>query len=260
MRIRLLLLGLLFLCQQAMTQNRFGYLGDEYLDDIYLGISASYSFVRNVEAPHPEDHSLNGFTASIDLRRTSWDVGDRKYMMKYKLLADVFLIVENQINSDGSQYYRSQESFITNGLLGWHSWAWGIFANEKISLGLGLNLNDYFIGTSYYNDTTKKLYSPEPSGYHFAAGPNFMLDYIMNKFVMFHFQSAYSISYYRFVTMSYAIKDDSYPKPHFFQFSLEAQSPWGFYLAADFNGLINRGDLPAKTRRLDLLFGFKFVL
>ena len=253
----------LFIGLTSMGQPVFKYLGDDYTGEMYLGTSATYSFLSNNEAPNPELHKLKGFSAKVDLRSTPWELGTVKYFMQYKLLGDLALIVDNQINDDGSAYYRQVSSSITNGLLGWHSFGWTFISNPRMSIALGANINDYFFGATYKVDSLPQsgnLASPEPQGYYFAAGPSVLADIKLNNYLLLHLHGAYSFSYWRAVSLSYASEDDSYPKPHFYQITTELMSPWGVFLGMDYNTLVNRGDLPNNTRRLDFQLGFRWVL
>lgn len=262
--LRILSLTIIFISINLYSQNAgfvFKYLGDEYTNETYLGVSASYTFLSNAAAPYAENHAINGWTGRVDIRRTGWDKGELKYMMNYKLLGDLILILENQVNADGKKYYRSESSSITNGPLGWHSFAWGFLNSDIYSLGFGFNMNDYILGASYYKDSLRnKMVSDEPQGYYFGAGPAFCADFRISNWVMIHFQSSYSFSYWRPVSLSYATVDNSYPKPHFFHSTLEMMSPWGLFFGIDYSQIINRGNLPNKIKRTDLLLGFRFVL
>ena len=48
--------------------------------------------------------------------------------------------------------------------------------------------------------------------------------------------------------------------PIFFQTQLEIQSRWGFYAALHFQKMINRGNLPNQTKRIDAVLGFRFMI
>lgn len=246
---------------QAQHTHFFPYLGDEYLGYSYLGTSASYTRSWNNEAPNPDAHNELGWTAKIDIRTVNWAPGSLKYYFQYKMLGDVLTILDNRLMGDGSKYSRHQESILSNGILGWHSIGWTAWSNEQISLAPAFNLNDYFFGSSYKMDSvSNELRSPEPQGYFFAAGPAVLIDWKFSRFALLHLHAAYSFSYWRAVSLSYAEEDNGYPKPHFYQFSAEVLSPWGVFLGLDYNAVVNRGNLPNNTKRIDLLLGFRWVL
>jgi hypothetical protein len=87
-----------------------------------------------------------------------------------------------------------------------------------------------------------------------------MADYLVNDYLLINLKTSYSIAYWKAVDVSDAIKDDSYPLPHFFGTSMELLSPWGVYLEIDHNRIINRGPNPNKGSRTDFNLGFKFMI
>lgn len=245
----------------SQNLQSFTYLGDQMGGELYLGFSAEYCMLANPEAPHPDLHNIRGFSGKVDMKRIGFEKGDQQYSMEYKLLGDVALILHNQINGDGSQYYRQIGSSISNGLLGWHSWGWNVVATDRFTLATGFNLNDYFYGKTYVSDTTSNgVVSPEPQGYYFAAGPTLFSNVYLNDFLMINAKASYSFSYWRAVSLSYAVVDNNYPKPHFGSMNIELITKWGLFAGFDYNWVINRGNLPDKTSRKDFLLGFRFVL
>lgn len=241
----------------------FSYFYRTFHEETYLSIFPTFTMVRNNDAPHPSAHALNGFTGKIEMRKINFDSGEKQYIYQHKLLFDMFLIVDDQINGDGSDYYRSETSGLTNGMIGWYSFGWNIISGDRFVLNAGINLNDYFLSNSYQVDSIlNSLVSFEPQGYWFAAGPSFILSYSLNQYFIIQSHVTYSVGYWRAVSLSYAgvQEDDGYPHPHFGGLSLEIQSKYGLYAGIDHNWLINRGDIPNNTRRTDLFIGFRFPI
>ncbi len=247
---------------QAQGLAGFKYLGDSAFGEKYIGVSASYAHITNTAAPSPERHNIQGWTAKLELTKLTYEPGKIKSKHQHRLFADMFLILENQVNGDGSKFKRQIESDISTGILGWHSWGWNLTNYNKLSVALGVNLNDYFYGKTYNVDTTglmPELLSPEPQGYYFTAGPSLFVDYALNKYVLLQALTTYSLAYWKAVGLEYGVNDPSYPKPHFVGLYAELVTKWGFFVSYDYNFVVNRGNNPDKTKRRDLNIGFRFV-
>lgn len=255
--------ALLFSFSETNSQslNEFRYFNREYADDLYLGIFPTFTFVSNGEAPNSTAHRIAGFTGKLDLRKVNFEMGERRFLYQHKLLFDMLLIIENQVTDDGSAYYRSEESGLTTGFIGWTSWAWNMFGNERYCVAPGVNINDYFLTNSYkLKAGSDNLTTIEPQGYWFAAGPSVFFDYALHNNFLLQTHASYSFGVWRAVNLEYDDTqiDDSYPNPHFGGLNFELHTRWGFFTGLDYNFLINRGDNPNNTNRLDVLIGFRF--
>lgn len=261
-RLTLLVLMCITLSANSQDLSRFYYFDKPYEDDTYLDISLTFSFLRNPVAPYPSEHHLNGKSGDLSMRSIHYGLGESRFLYKHKLLFDLFLIVENQVNGDGSAYYRQVESSVTNGIIGWFSFGWNFISTDRLCMALGGNLNDYFLGNTYRIDTFGHVKSYEPQGYWFAAGPSLFADYALTDFLVLHSHFSYSIGYWRAVSLDYADTEinDAYPKPHVAGLNIQLQTRWGIYTGLDYTRLINRGYNPNKTTRVDILLGFKFPL
>ncbi|MCG9879619.1 MAG: hypothetical protein MH472_03380 [Bacteroidia bacterium] len=100
----------------------------------------------------------------------------------------------------------------------------------------------------------------EPQGWQIGAGPSIGLVRHLNNSFLLIGSSSYTISFAKPVDISYAKADNAYPKPHFLHGNLTLMSKWGFFAEAQFVKLLNQGNLPNSTQRLDLKLGFSFVL
>lgn len=265
MRAYLQIILIFAFCSELNAQSlqEFNYLGDPYGDGhIYLGVVAGFSNVSNWAAPHADRHLVyNTFSPKIDMRRVSFEPGAMRYYGQYKLLGDLLFIVNDQINGNGSSFYRQESSGLTNGVLGWHSWGVNVWSSNRLCLAIGLNLNDYFIGTTYEVDSIPKRVSLEPEGYYFGAGPAVFADVLLQKHLILHVHSSYTFNYWRPITLTYASNpDEDMPMPHLGGFSAELMTSLGLFAGLDYNWLINRTPYPNSTKRWDYTFGFRFVL
>ncbi len=242
--------------------NDFKYFNKEYANDNYIGIAPTIVSISNNEAPNPEQHKISGLSGTLEIRKVNFDINDSRFLYRNKLVFDLFLIVDNMINDDGNAYYRSEGSGLTTGIIGWYSKTWNIYSNQRLCLSVGGNLNDYFLTSSYRLEDTNSLSTNEPNGYYFSAGPSILFDFLVNKNFIVHAHANYSMSYWRAANNTYGdvIEDDSYPKPHFAGLNLQLQSKWGVYTEVDYNFLINRGNNPNNTKRIELIIGFKLPI
>jgi hypothetical protein len=129
-------------------------------------------------------------------------------------------------------------------------------------LAFGFNLNDYIIGSTYiYTDAQGVKQTPittEPQGYYWGGGPSLFFDYALSEKLVLQTFAAYSLAFWGPVSLSYAQEDKSYPKPHFLHLNAEIQTSFHLYGGVDFTSLINRGDLPNDTKRIDFIVGYRF--
>ena len=246
-------------CQiQAQTLSDFQYFGSNMYERTGIGFSYSATNGSNNEAPHPALHRMHHWSVKVDIKTMSCEKGGKRYYIQYKLLGDVLTVLTNQIHGSGNYINRQVGSSLSNGLFGWHSFGKNVIATDRFCLALGGNLNDYFIGNTY--DTDSGRVSLEPQGYYFAAGPTLFADFLVNKHILIQTNTSYSLSFWRATSLSYGIRDDSYPKPHFFSTNIELVSTKGFFVGFDYNWIINRGNIPGNVKRWDYLVGFRFML
>lgn len=257
-------LGLLF-CKPFYSQNlhEFEYLGDPYgANELYLGLYPTFSMVSNSAAPNPSNHKLNGWSGEISLRKVNFDQGKLRWSWQQKMFVDVVLLLNEALIQDESAINRKVGTGLSCGPLGWIDLSWNLLdTNKKHQVSLGINHNDYFYASTFDPDTsTVGVISPEPQGYYLAAGPSVIVNYLFNEYLMAELSTSYSFSYVKPVDLDYAYNPDpNYPKPHWGQIDLELQSKWGFFTGFNYNWIINRGDIPAKGKRFDLLVGFRFM-
>lgn len=246
----------------AQSLESFKNGKDEFYDGFgHWGFSLSISNLSNPAAPNPDAHSMTGLTLKIDYKKYSFEKGSRHMFFQNKTIGDLLFILGSEISS-GKGAERSESSTISTGLIGWTSWGWNLVGKEKASVALGFNLNDYIIGSTYiYSDSQGQLQSPlttEPQGYYWGGGPSLFFDYAISEKLVLQTFAAYSLAFWRPVSLSYAQEDKSYPKPNFLHLNAEIQTSFHLYGGVDFTSLINRGDLPNDTKRVDIIIGYRF--
>lgn len=250
-------------CHTAAAQSLsdFSISKNPYYENTHWGFTLSFSNLSNSEAPNPSSHRVSGVTMKIDYRKYGLGKGGKRMFFQNKTIGDAIFILGSEIIS-GKGAERSETSTITTGLIGWTSWGWNLTDAAKSSLAVGFNLNDYLIGSTYiYTDALGQPQTPittEPQGYYWAGGPSVFFDYQISEKLNLQSFASYSLAFWRPVSLSYAQEDKSYPKPHLVQVNLELHTPFHLYGGIDFTTLVNRGDLPNSTKRLDILIGYQF--
>jgi hypothetical protein len=202
--------------------------------------------------------NTSGFVLDVNMRKYSFRRGGVNYQWDYKLLFDLIFLTKQMVDGK-SRGQRTLGSTVSVALpdasmdleyLGW----------KKMNAGAGLALNDYFVGTSYYDKKTNTVITPEPQGWYLTAGPALSGSYLINNSLLLHGKFSYVASYSRPVSITYADVQSGYPKPHFAGTTLTLLTKWGLFAEAQFCQLINRGNIPNTANRSDVKLGFNFVL
>lgn len=242
----------------------FDYLGDAYANrELYIGLAASKTYLSNTEMPNPSAHAQTGFTADINMRKVNFEAFEFRWSWQNKLLGDMINLSRQVFNSP-NKIYRSEGTGFSTGLIGWYD-AW-LNMNDpsgRVSWGVGLSLNDYFYTTTIVHDTIQSqgnrgTYQPE--GYYFAAGPTAIIDFQINRWFVLEADASYCWSYWKPISLSYAVQDPSYKMPGWGQVNLELITRIGFHLSMNYNWIHNRGTLPSNGKRFDMLLGFRFMV
>ncbi len=249
----------------GQSLSEFTYLNELYGDrELYIGINPTFSFVSNKKAPYPENHSLAGFSGDVSLRKVNFSRGKLSWNWQHKMFADIFLLLGKALTETNANIlYRAEETGITCGVIGWLDFTWGCNKPDgRFQWALGINHHDYFYASTYVVDSLSGSWASfDPQGYFFAAGPTIRLNYLLNDAFMLELSSSYSFSYWKALDLTYATNPDpNYPLPHFGQVDLELQSKWGLFTGMNYNRIINRGAIPSAGKRLDLIFGFRFMI
>lgn len=244
---------------QSLTD--FKYYDYPFENEVYIDAALSFSNAFNPAAPNPSFHNKTGWTGAIGVRKYTFEPFQWRVYYHNKLVGDVFTIFNESVKNDPNIIYRSIESGLTTGILGWFNFTCNTVTTDKHSLGLGFNLNDYFLSSTYSSDSTGNGWtSLEPQGYFFGVGPSVSYIYLPSKYIFLELNGSYSFPYFQAANLSYAIKEEDYPHPHFANLSIEIQSKFGFYFSTEYNFIINRGDIPNKTRRINYIIGFRFMM
>lgn len=221
-------------------------------------ISLSITSVANPVAPNPDVHSKTGLAMRLDWKRYYIEKGGSRRFYQNKSIGDLLYLLGKKTR--WSVHRREESSFST--FIGWASWGWNLVAKDRHMFALGFNVNDYAVGATYiYTDTHGNPMTPvtqEPQGLYYGSGPSLFYDYALSEKMILQVHTAYTATFWRPLSLRYAQEDKSYPKPHFFHFNAELQTSFRLFVGFDFSMLINRGNLPNDTRRLDILIGYRF--
>lgn len=255
----IILLVIIQLLVRAQLRD-FTYLKDPIEGMIFLGASASFATVSNNDVPHtPTGHSLSGILLDLQVLRPSFKKNGYNYRWDYKLIPDL-IFLGNRVADRKGTANRQEESTITGGVIGWHSFAWNIISNKRWSMGAGFCTNDYIIGTTYNDTVNKELITPEPQGWYLSAGPSVVAAFALNRTFILYGSIMYAMSFSRPVSISYADVEGGYPRPHVVHANTMLLSKWGVFIETQWVQLINRGHLPNAVKRIELKLGFNFEL
>ncbi len=265
--MRLILLFPFLLVTSHLTCQKltdFEYLGEKYgSGELYLGLNPTYTFVRNNDAPFPNKHNISAFSVDLSFRKVNFERGSLSWNWQNKLLGDLILLIDKAF-IDPNVLFRDEQTGFSSGPIGWLDWTIALNnADGKTQWSLGINHHDYFYTSTYTVDTIagSSWASLDPQGYFFAAGPTLKINHLLCAPLMVEVSSSYSFSYWKAVGLSYAHQPDSnYPLPHFGQVDIELQTKWGVFGGLNYNWIVNRGHIPSNGKRLDLLFGFRFMI
>ncbi|MEM0999335.1 MAG: hypothetical protein AAGN35_19920 [Bacteroidota bacterium] len=235
----------------------FRWLGDPVDGETFLGLGASRTSLANPAAPNPELHDVSAFTLYFDLKKLNLQRGKASFYYSNALLGDLVLLLQETFQNPNS-ILRSVNSSLSSGLFGWFNLGWNLTRPGPVQPFLGFNLNDYFLGSTYLDSLNGRV-SLEPQGYHFAGGPLVGLRAALGKVGLLELRSTYALSYVRAVSLSYAERDDNYPKSHFFHAQIDFFTAIGVFVAVEHHRLVNRGDLPNATRRWDATLGYRLT-
>lgn len=251
-----LLLG--FLYSNGQSLEEFKYLKDKYGGEGYLNVSGSFTFLSNKAAPGPSAHEKNGIVLDVVYNHIGFTKGFFNYRFDHKLITDILFLADKVVDRKAS-VDRAEGSSVSTGVIGWHGMGWNAIAKPKFCLAPGFAIDDYFFGASY-KDSSGALHTPEPQGWYITAGPALFTHIALKKWLILQTSAAYDFAFARPVSITYAEVNDSYPKPQFFHVAATLMTPWGIFGEVQYTTIVNTGNLPNATDRLDLKLGFSFVL
>lgn len=245
--------------------DEFQWFGDDYEDELYLGLGISGISLSNNEAPNPNNHKLSGLVFRIDMRKTNFEKGGLQVHFENKLLGD---LVHNlvKISKGEGDIYENESSGLTTGLLGWWSFLINLTEPNKYQISAGVNLNDYFLTAAYPEDISKPYsnvnnsITQEPNGYYFGMGPAASFTYSVNSLLMLQYHTALSIPYFRVEAEDLVESPGGYKMPYFFNHKIEAITSKGFFGGLELSNIMNRGNLPNSTVRKEWYFGFRIMM
>ncbi|MFN3841546.1 MAG: hypothetical protein ACK4RF_12645 [Cyclobacteriaceae bacterium] len=224
------------------------------------GFALSFSNLSNPVAPNSNAHNITKLSMRMDYKRYRNEKGKPRMFYQNKSLGDVFVILGSELKNHTGVDQKEGSTIST--FIGWTSWGWNMLAKDRAMIAMGFNINDYIVGTRYYyRDVNGGIISQEtkePQGLYYGIGPSVFFDYAISEKVILQTLTSYTATFWRPVSLSYATVDKSYPKPHFLHLNAELQTSFKLFVGFDVAVLLNRGDLPNDTRRIDLLIGYRF--
>ncbi len=264
---RLIILLLVFLTGgMAFTASAQGiqdflYLKDPVQQETFLSVGLNRMRVSNPAAPSPENHNLAAFNLYLDLRHYRLEKGQMSLHYANPLVTDLILLLSETIDNPNS-ILRAEGSSLSSGPIGWLNLGWNLSGPGAAQPLLGFHHNDYFLGSTYVYDSVpgQGRISHEPQGYYFSAGPLLGLRAAAGSFALVELRGLYGLSYWRATSLSYAEENDAYPKPHWLHVQADVLTKWGIFGSIQYHGMLNRGDLPNATRRIDAVLGFQVML
>lgn len=250
---------------QSQDLDEFRWFGDDYEDGLFMGIGYNNVHMSNKEAPNPKKHDFTGNTFKLDFKNVNLEKGSVSWYFETKLLGDMVYFLSGLIKGSESAY-QEEESGLSSGLLGWHSFLWNITEPKKYQLSVGANFSDFFLTAAYPEDESRPYSNPsnnivqEPNGNYYAIGPSAGARYLINSFLMAEYVADLSIPFGKLDSEDLADYDGKYKNPFFFNHSLELITSKGLYVGYEHTSLMNRGDLPNNTKRRELYIGMRIKL
>ncbi len=244
---------------QGQSFQTFDQQKKPWYDEFHFGVVPVFTIMSNPEAPYAESHRVAAITMQIYYKKYNLDKGDTRMFWQNRSIGDLLSLLVREIRTN--EGVDREEGSVLSDLIGSTSWGWNVNEGKRLSLAAGFNLNDYIIGATYaerLNGEPVNLSTGEPQGYYWTTGPSLFADFVLTDQLVLQTFASYSISMFRLVSVSNAVEDKSYPKPHFVHLHAELQTTLRLFAGVDYTWLVNRGDLPNQTRRLDFFVGYRF--
>ena len=262
MRVCFVFLILLSITAQSQTSvESFTYLGEHYgAKESYLGFNPTLSMLRNKVAPYPERHTVNALSFDFNYKSVDTDRGSIRFNINNKSIGDLVSLLRSVTKGEKDIYVEE------NTYLG------SLFAqidldvnvnrpNRRIQYSIGVSHTDYLYAGRYTVDSLNGQFTLNPQGWHLTAGPHFMVNAVLSDFLLAELSGGYGFTYARPISVDDAYQPDVYyPNPRFGNVKLELQSKWGVYACGHYSWITNTGPTPSAGKRVDLFFGFRFML
>jgi hypothetical protein len=256
--------GLFLLNVQASAQQladfRYGKKKKACYGDRHFNLSLLVTNMSNPGAPYPEAHQKTGISFKIASKNYHLEKGRKRFYWQNKSVGDAFSLL-GTVMKDASNAKRKEESILSH-LLGFGSWGWNIKKPTRTSAAIGFNVNDFMIGSHNFERTSLGQLingkTIEPQGLYYGVGPSLFYDFAITDKLVLQTLTTYTVGVYRLVSVSDAVKNDQYKKPHLAHISLELLTSKGFNIGVDYTRVIDMGTHNNKTTRLDLVLGYQF--
>lgn len=238
----------------------FQYLGENYwADELYLGVAVRHVSLTAPNAPRPENHTLTGWTGDFLLyRSTRPELGNRRYVMRNKLLGEIFWGISN----DASDINRKESSTFSHFLLGSHTWGWNAYTSDRLVIALGANIADLITGSTFVlSDSLGNDYreTPTPHGWYLGAGPSAFIDVLLTDFLLLELQYDYTFHFTNPVGLTYGLEEPEHSMPQQSFISVSLMSSLGLYTAVEYSVLNDRTPTNNDHYKFEWHFGFKYM-
>lgn len=261
MTFRVLLIVALLSGNINAQLNQFQYLGEDYFaEELYLGVSirrANLSFPNAVRA---ENHQMSVWTGDWLLYRTNIELGGYRYVMRNKILGEIFFGFGENFND----IRRQEGSTFSHFLLGAHTFTWNTVVKDRWALAIGGNLTDLAVGSTFLlsdsltNGFTQ--FTPAPHGWYIGGGPSVMADILISDFLLLELQADYTFHFANPVGLTYGEDAPDHPMPRQSFYSAHLLTGWGLYTGFEASFLNDRTSYNNDARKLEWQIGFRFML
>jgi hypothetical protein len=245
---------------QELADFKYGKKTKQFYGNSHFDFGLLVTNMSNPGAPYPESHRKTGISFKISSKRYSLEKGKRRFYWQNKSVGDAFSLL-GAVMKDASNTKRKEESILSH-LLGFGSWGWNIKKPTRTSAAIGFNVNDFMIGShNFERDNLGQLINGktiEPQGLYYGLGPSFFYDFAITDKLVLQTLTTYTVGVYRLVSVSDAVKNDQYQKPHLAHLAVELLTSKGFNIGVDYTRVIDMGTNNNKTTRVDLVLGYRF--
>jgi hypothetical protein len=249
MKTKSWILGFCLLVPVMLQAQDFEGLQDKNNVNVFLKRRMNI-FIRYTSLGGKYTKTYDGFTANFSYRNEGAGKGEFSYNFENPVIGDLlWAILHGGVNNSNEQAFSA-------GFIGWHKFHWNVVAGNRILIAPGFSFGDYIFGSERIGVSPNVL---EPNGYYLSAGPSLKANYVATKNIWFDCIVG--------TDFSFAKKDntnanyqtvDGYPKPRFFQFTINAYHTSRFNGGLRYAQAIDKGDNKDKATRLDISFGYLF--
>lgn len=213
--------------------------------------------LRNTSVNGKGGYSISGLTGNLSLRNAK--VGRGKIGSHYEnvTLGDMIWVLAHL------SYDKSKQHAFGAGWLGWFQGYINATSSEKLVISPGLSLCDYIYGSKVSTEISPGVFSNEPYGYFFAAGPAVRVSYLINQSFWIDGSATLDIPYAsikKMGTYSFdAQEEKDYPVPFFSTLSVTVFHKSKLFFSTRWAQGIDRGGNGGNATRFDISLGYQFL-